>query len=1114
MAADFNLTNQYISQSFENLIQDSGSIPVDGLGNQINNLTVTASKATNADSASFFGDGIVTASAVASTITFTKDNGTVFDITVAQSGSVESASYAATATSASHALFADLAADANDLIVGVKNTLGVTITKGQTLHATGVTGQNIDVITASCDSNMPAIGLALTDINASATGNAIISGKIVGVDTSTKAAGEPVYVGQNGSLTGTKPTGSALIQNIGIVGKVDASDGEIVVMGAGRTNDLPNLTTDYVWKGDANGVPQAVASSSIIPTTANTASYVAGANVDGTVASATSASFATNSNTTISASHAVQADSSITATSATTATSASHAVQADSAISSSHAVIADSALSSNTSTSASHAVNADTASFLPSSTRLNITDITASNASFTSASIGYLQTITGSATIIGDEYIILNADSPTKRFAGIKVYDSGSGLTGSFEWDSVDDNWIQVETGGESAGMLTGPSGSKGSEVYPTANTLIKGTGNHTVVDTNITDDGSTVKINSNTQITGSLNVSAGITGSLLGTATTASYVENSQTASYVNTLNQDVTITGSLNVTSSLTMNGAFRNNISQQPNAFSQFDIITAPAFTKTQNPASGSSILYNSINYGNWGSGQENVWIIEQGNAAFTEFAQLSLGLGRFKNTLMAGNVQTQAVMDLVNLNDVSQSATEVRNYGSYMALGEYNGKQIQIGNSNRNIPNSRANQNIAIMGQDIYLGGTQDTSYTFRDNTQTFAGNTPTKDIKLDYTGSVYLRQSGSIAGTPALIVTGSVTATSFTGSLLGTASHAANAGDWDGSYTGTASITGSLIVSGGNFDVLGATRNGSSIDSNFKQNLASPGTNNQYDLIAVSPTTLDGRTYSNVNNFFADYSSFGTPYKDYFATEYYDSFSYNYGGEISVNGVQTRMNILPGNNQFGDFKVQQKKPADIQSGRGTVSGSHVIMQAGGTGSQALINAYNGATFKALAVGSQGGELAYMQFLSTGSISLESQGNEMSLRSGTDFGGNYIVVSGSVVQPVKTSGITSNTASISTLNSNFHTLTLVSGSDTHLKINHTGGGTARPGQTLSIEVKQPTTATDSYGTLSFAPEFKFAGGTAPTITAASGALDVLTFQTYDGTTFYGTAIQNFS
>ena len=66
-----------------------------------------------------------------------------------------------------------------------------------------------------------------------------------------------------------------------------------------------------------------------------------------------------------------------------------------------------------------------------------------------------------------------------------------------------------------------------------------------------------------------------------------------------------------------------------------------------------------------------------------------------------------------------------------------------------------------------------------------------------------------------------------------------------------------------------------------------------------------------------------------------------------------------------------------------------------MQAGGTGSQALINCYNGASFVAQAVGSQGGELAYMSFLSTGSISLETQANEMSLKSGTNFGGNYIV-----------------------------------------------------------------------------------------------------------------------
>ena len=46
------------------------------------------------------------------------------------------------------------------------------------------------------------------------------------------------------------------------------------------------------------------------------------------------------------------------------------------------------------------------------------------------------------------------------------------------------------------------------------------------------------------------------------------------------------------------------------------------------------------------------------------------------------------------------------------------------------------------------------------------------------------------------------------------------------------------------------------------------------------------------------------------------------------------------------------------------------------------------------------------------------------------------------------------------------------------------------------------------------LSFAPEFKFAGGTAPTITAASGSTDILTFQSYDASSLFGTAVQNLS
>ena len=42
---------------------------------------------------------------------------------------------------------------------------------------------------------------------------------------------------------------------MGVVLKVDASNGQIMVSGAGRVNDLPNLAEDKIWVGDSNGHP-------------------------------------------------------------------------------------------------------------------------------------------------------------------------------------------------------------------------------------------------------------------------------------------------------------------------------------------------------------------------------------------------------------------------------------------------------------------------------------------------------------------------------------------------------------------------------------------------------------------------------------------------------------------------------------------------------------------------------------------------------------------------------------------------------------------------------------------------------------------------------------------
>ena len=161
---------------------------------------------------------------------------------------------------------------------------------------------------------------------------------------------------------------------------------------------------------------------------------------------------------------------------------------------------------------ASYATYAETASFLPSNTNLNITSISASNAVFQSASIGYLQTITGSATIVGDAYIILNTDIPTQRYAGVVVQDSGSTLTtASLEFDGQTNDWFYEysDDGGATTDhgvILFGPEyNTKGSPTYLTNNRIPKSIGSHHLNDSNISDNGSIVSISTPLDITGSI---------------------------------------------------------------------------------------------------------------------------------------------------------------------------------------------------------------------------------------------------------------------------------------------------------------------------------------------------------------------------------------------------------------------------------------------------------------------------------------------------------------------------------------------------------------------------------------------------------------------------------
>lgn len=157
--------------------------------------------------------------------------------------------------------FANLSAgisvgNATQLQFTALNSTGSTLTKGSAVYVSGHTSEtqvaNADNSSAS---SMPAFGIVSDDIANGATGTIIIGGEVSGINTSSFTVGDELYVGTAGALTATKPTGTALIQKIAKVTKSSAS-GELLVTGAGRTNDLPNLPDGNIWIGDSSGVPQ------------------------------------------------------------------------------------------------------------------------------------------------------------------------------------------------------------------------------------------------------------------------------------------------------------------------------------------------------------------------------------------------------------------------------------------------------------------------------------------------------------------------------------------------------------------------------------------------------------------------------------------------------------------------------------------------------------------------------------------------------------------------------------------------------------------------------------------------------------------------------------------
>ena len=111
-----------------------------------------------------------------------------------------------------------------------------------------------------------------------------------------------------------------------------------------------------------------------------------------------------------------------------------------------------------------------------------------------------------------------------------------------------------------------------------------------------------------------------------------------------------------------------------------------------------------------------------------------------------------------------------------------------------------------------------------------------------------------------------------------------------------------------------------------------------------------------------------------------------------------------------------------------------------------------------------------------------------------------------ITGSMSGFVNTLSVASSTASVNFNNGNMFTITLPTGSTTHITPSN-----IKRGQTINIQISQASSA--STGSVSFSPNVLFAGGNDYQVTATGSAIDLLTFISLDGTNVLGTSIKNF-
>jgi hypothetical protein len=331
------------------------------------------------------------------------------------------------------------------------------------------------------------------------------------------------------------------------------------------------------------------------------------------------------------------------------------------------------------------------------------------------ASFAILQSITGSAKIIGDAYIILNNNTPAERYAGVKVYDSGSaGVTASLEFDGQTNDWFYEysDDGGattDHGAVIFGPEyNTKGSPTYPTSNTLVKGNGDHHIVDSNITDNGSLITLGSNTSITGTIVASGtplvsgsgqivlesadktGFTGAssitTLGTIGTGVWQGTSISTTYTDAKVTSINAGGGIDVSATtgavtVSAEAASTTNAGVVELATTA-ETTTGTDTTKAVTPDGLKDGYQGSTNVGTLGTISTGVWQGSSISTTYTDAKITAITAGTLIDTSGTGNITVN-----VDLSELSTSTSD--GDGDYFVVVDTGNAQKKLTKANINL-----------------------------------------------------------------------------------------------------------------------------------------------------------------------------------------------------------------------------------------------------------------------------------------------------------------------------------------------------------------------------------------------------------------------------------------